>query len=144
MNANSSSGFKIQESYERFEIEYNAFIDKFEQKGGLPSAAHVDSRSAQGSSMIVVHSNVDIHLFVIGTRLSATVVRKSCTTLSHFHPIIHRNAQTTMKTNFYLKNNVLTNSPRRNLEIHHVLHNIGQVKKEVEDVCGDHEWAIVI
>ena len=94
--------------------------------------------------MIVVHSNVDIHLFVIGTCLSATVVRKSRTTLSHSHPIIHRNAPTTMKAVFFLKNNVLTNSPRRNREIYHVLRNIGQVKNEVEHDCGDHEWAIVI
>ena len=75
MNANSSSGFKIQESYECFEIEYNAFIDKFEQKGSLPSAAHVDSRSAQWSLMIIVHRNVDIHLFVIGSFFKSSQVR---------------------------------------------------------------------
>ena len=47
------SGFKDQESYEQFEIAYNAFIEKC-QTGGCPSsAAHVSSRSPfQLSAMI--------------------------------------------------------------------------------------------
>ncbi|EDR03408.1 uncharacterized protein LACBIDRAFT_307217 [Laccaria bicolor S238N-H82] len=49
-----------------------------------------------------------------------------------------------MRTKLFLRNNVLTKSPRRNDEIEHVLRNIGKVKKEVDDVFSDHEWAIVI
>jgi len=45
MNANPSSGFKDQESYERFEIEYNTFIKKCRTEGCPSSAAHVGSRS---------------------------------------------------------------------------------------------------
>ncbi|KIK07374.1 hypothetical protein K443DRAFT_625035, partial [Laccaria amethystina LaAM-08-1] len=75
---------------------------------------------------VVVHSNVNIHLFVVGTRLSATVARKSRITLSHCHPIIHHNPSKTMRTNFFLNNNILANSPRRNEEIGHILHNIGK------------------
>jgi len=45
MNANPSSGFQDQESYERFEIEYNTFIKKCQTEGCPSSAAHVGSRS---------------------------------------------------------------------------------------------------
>jgi len=45
MNANPSSGFIDQESYERFEIEYNAFIEKCRTEGCPSSAAHVGSRT---------------------------------------------------------------------------------------------------
>ncbi|EDR08200.1 uncharacterized protein LACBIDRAFT_327238 [Laccaria bicolor S238N-H82] len=49
-----------------------------------------------------------------------------------------------MRTKLFLKNHILINSPRRSQEIEHVLRNIGKVKKEVDDVFGDHEWAIII
>ncbi len=45
MNANPSSGFIDQESYEHFEIEYNAFIEKCRTEGCPSSAAHVGSRT---------------------------------------------------------------------------------------------------
>ena len=43
INANSSSGFKDQESYKCFEAEYNAFIKKCQTEGCSSSAAHVTS-----------------------------------------------------------------------------------------------------
>jgi len=44
-STNPSSGFKDEESYERFEIEYSAFIETCRTKGCRSSAAQVGSRS---------------------------------------------------------------------------------------------------
>ena len=49
-----------------------------------------------------------------------------------------------MRTNIFVKGDVLTNSPRRNEEINRVLRHIGQIKNEVEALFGDHQWAVVI
>jgi hypothetical protein len=58
--------------------------------------------------------------------------------------LIHHNAPKTMRTNFFLKENTLANSSRFQQEINHVVLNIGQVKDEIDDNFGDHEWAVVI
>jgi len=68
----------------------------------------------------------------------------SRTVILSFTPIIHHNPPRTMRTNFFLNNNILTNSPHRNQEIDRALRNIGQIKNEVNDVFSDHEWAVVI
>jgi hypothetical protein len=45
MNTNPSSGFQDKESCDRFEVEYNKFIEKCGTEGCLSSAAPVGSRS---------------------------------------------------------------------------------------------------
>ena len=67
-----------------------------------------------------------------------------CTLLLHHPSIIHHNAPKTMRTNIFVKGDVLTNSPRRNEEINRVLRHIGQIKNEVEALFGDHQWAVII
>jgi len=62
INANSSSGFKDRESYERFETEYNAFIKKCQTEGCSSSAAHVASRSP----------------FQLGTMISSVYLLVTC------------------------------------------------------------------
>ncbi len=45
MCGNLNSGFKDKESYERFEAEFNAFIEKSQTEGIISSTANVASRS---------------------------------------------------------------------------------------------------
>ncbi|EDQ99128.1 uncharacterized protein LACBIDRAFT_335356 [Laccaria bicolor S238N-H82] len=49
-----------------------------------------------------------------------------------------------MRTNFFLRGDVLTNSPRRSEEIQRVLCNIGKIKNNVDTSFGEHQWAVVI
>ena len=157
MHGGGGSGGLPEEEGEKEHTQIHMVQKAYFQKG--PNTPFHQSGSCKKTSMgsliqlsILAQLRDHWRLLFTANWYSFVCQTLSCYPIIHLHTfltppyLLHHSPQCpkTMRTNFFVKGDVLTNSPRCNEEINRVLRHIGQIKNKVEALFGNHQWAVII